>query len=105
MNTGRTSQSHIAFTPLALLSLTALGLALRLFGMGQPSLWYDEAVSVTVSQFDVPAIIESAGNDILPPVYYLLLHYWINFFGNGEVAVRSLSLVFGLTLIPCTYLV
>ncbi|MFH1541825.1 MAG: glycosyltransferase family 39 protein [bacterium] len=38
------------------------------------------------------------------PSYYLLLSLWTALFGVGEVAARSLSVIFGLLCIPMTYL-
>jgi mannosyltransferase len=39
-----------------------------------------------------------------PPLYYWLLHYWVALFGTSEVAVRSLSVLFGALAIPVIYL-
>jgi hypothetical protein len=38
-----------------------------------------------------------------PPAYYLLLHVWIDWFGDGERATHALSLVFALACIPLAY--
>ncbi|MBI3955624.1 hypothetical protein HY339_00010 [Candidatus Gottesmanbacteria bacterium] len=59
------------------------------------SLWRDEAFSILVAQKPIPFILQNLTFE--PPVYYLLLHYWIKVFGTGEIAVRSLSL-FGFAL-------
>jgi len=39
-------------------------------------------------------IILSTAKDFSPPLYYLVLHYWMKVFGSTEIALRSLSLVF-----------
>ncbi|MFQ6100879.1 MAG: glycosyltransferase family 39 protein [Anaerolineae bacterium] len=39
-----------------------------------------------------------------PPLYYLLLHFWLALFGDGEVAVRALSALLGTLTIPALYL-
>ncbi|MCB0064729.1 MAG: glycosyltransferase family 39 protein, partial [Caldilineaceae bacterium] len=54
--------------------LSAFGL--RLFHLGQESLWYDETVSVVLARKSVPALIAHTAGDIHPPGYYLLLHLW-----------------------------
>lgn len=59
------------------------------------SLWRDEAFSILVAQKPVSFIFQNLTFE--PPVYYLLLHYWIRVFGTSEIAVRSLSLL-GFTL-------
>ena len=37
--------------------------------------------------------------DVHPPLYYLLLHGWMVLFGDGIMAARSLSLVFGVVTV------
>lgn len=55
------------------------------------SLWRDEAFSILVAQKPVAFILKNLTFE--PPVYYLMLHYWIKVFGTSEIAVRSLSLL------------
>ncbi len=55
------------------------------------SLWRDEAFSILAAQKPLAEILPKLSFE--PPVYYILLHYWINIFGNSEIATRSLSLV------------
>jgi hypothetical protein len=40
-----------------------------------------------------------------PPLYYLLLHYWIAFKGDASYSVRMLSVFFGTATIPIIYLI
>ncbi len=54
------------------------------------SFWRDEAFSVLFAQ---RSPLEFLKVTFEPPLYYLLLHYWMKIFGTGETAVRSLSLV------------
>ncbi len=59
------------------------------------SLWRDEAFSILAAEKPLLAILPKLGFE--PPVYYILLHYWMKLFGNSEIATRSLSLL-GLSL-------
>ncbi len=68
------------------------------------ALWLDEAQSVTVSALPFGEITGALGRDGLPPVYYWLLHAWISLFGEGDVAVRSLSGVLAVLSLPLIYL-
>ena len=43
------------------------------------------------------------GQDGNPPLYYLLLHGWMQVFGTGEAATRALSLVFALLAVPASF--
>lgn len=54
------------------------------------SLWRDEAFSVLVAQKPLGFLISNLSFE--PPVYYIMLHFWIRIFGNSEISVRSLSL-------------
>lgn len=55
------------------------------------SVWRDEAFSVLMALRPVSFIITHVSFE--PPLYYLLLHFWIKIFGTSEIALRSLSLV------------
>jgi len=62
--------------------------------------WIDEALAVGVAShdlLDIPGVLELDGS---PPLYYALLHVWMQLFGTGETATHVLSLVFALATIP-----
>jgi uncharacterized membrane protein len=89
------------FLVLCLLMLAGLGL--RFFHLGKESLWLDEAYSWHLASDDPLSILEGArGNRHTPPLYYLALHYW-NAFGESEEALRSLSALLGVAVIPLFY--
>lgn len=56
--------------------------------------WRDEAFSYLLAKKSLWEIIFLTAKDFNPPLYYLLLHYWIKIFGSSEIALRSLSLIF-----------
>lgn len=60
------------------------------------SLWRDEAFSYVFAKHSLADIIRLAPEDFNPPLYYLLLHFWMKFFGNTEVVIRSMSFIFHL---------
>lgn len=39
-------------------------------------------------------IISTTVKDFSPPLYYIVLHFWMMLFGHSEIALRALSLVF-----------
>ncbi len=80
-----------------------LALGLRFYRLEAQSLWYDEGFSVYLARMDLAEITQRTAADIQPPLYYYLLHFWIQLFGDTESAVRSLSLVFGVTTVPLLY--
>lgn len=73
------------------------GAALRFYSLGQKSFWYDESNNLLgVSSQSFNEILFSGYFHATPPVYYLLLKFWVMFFGIGYFAVRSLSAIFGI---------
>ena len=38
-----------------------------------------------------------------PPIYYVLVRYWVQWFGNSVSAIRSLSALLSLLVFPCLY--
>ncbi len=65
--------------------------------------WIDEAISVGVSShgfFDIPSVLRLDGS---PPLYYLLLHLWMQAFGSTETATHALSLVFAILIVPAAH--
>jgi len=68
-------------------------------------LWLDEALSVNIAgspMGDIPDLLRHDGH---PPLYYWLLHGWMDVFGDGDTAVRALSGVLGLAAIGLAYAV
>lgn len=66
-------------------------------------LWLDEALSVNIARLPLGDIPDALRRDGAPPLYYVVLHYWIEVFGDGDGAVRSLSGVFSVATIPAFY--
>lgn len=80
----------------------AVGVVLRF--ISQPPLWLDEAQSVAIAKRSIPDLFDALGKDGAPPLYYLLLHYWIDLFGTGDQAVRTLSGLFGVAALPLVWM-
>ncbi|MFZ1396633.1 MAG: ABC transporter permease [Candidatus Promineifilaceae bacterium] len=77
-----------------LLAILLLGLALRFYALGAESLWVDEGTSVSVARLALPEIFADRIYKN-PPLYFVLLHFWVQLFGDSEVALRLLSALFG----------
>lgn len=80
--------------------IVAVGIFLRFYQLGTESLWLDEAWSVKESAMSITRV---AANSNQPPLYFILLNLWINLFGTGEAALRSLSAIFGIISILLIY--
>jgi uncharacterized membrane protein len=67
-------------------------------------LWLDEALTVNIARLplhDLPSYLKRDG---APPLYYVMLHFWMGWFGTSDEAVRSLSGVFGVVTVPLAWL-
>ena len=79
-----------------LLIIAAAGILLRGVSLDR-SYWFDELATVThVDVADLATVLHETAQDKQPPLYNSLVFVWIRAFGQGEIAVRSLSLLFGL---------
>jgi len=62
--------------------------------------WMDEAITTGIASHSLTAIPGILRHDGSPPLFYLLLHFWITAFGASEAATHALPLLFGLLTIP-----
>jgi mannosyltransferase len=79
----------------------AVGIVLRF--VARSHLWLDEALSVTISELPLGSIPEALRHDGAPPLYYLLLHGWMELFGTSTIAVRALSGIAGVAALPLVW--
>jgi mannosyltransferase len=87
-----------------LVCLTLLAFALRLYRLDYQPLWGDESFSIQFSAHEVGWLIPSIAHvEPNPPLYYLLLHYWMDLLGHTEFVTRFLSLLFGVLSVPLIY--
>jgi hypothetical protein len=77
------------------------GLALRFWT--RSALWLDEALTVNIAGLPLHEIPGALKRDGAPPLYYVLLHFWMGAFGHSDEAVRSLSGVLSLATIPVAF--
>ncbi len=83
--------------------VVAIGLVLRFWT--RSALWLDEALTVDIARLPVHEIPSYLKRDGAPPLYYVLLHFWMKPFGDSDVAVRSLSGVFSVATLPVVWIV
>ncbi|HXV97805.1 MAG TPA: glycosyltransferase family 39 protein, partial [Anaerolineae bacterium] len=82
--------------------LTLLALALRLYQLGAPSLWYDELLELDVAQGSFWQIGPQLERHAAMPLDYYLLYGWIKL-GRQETWVRFPALIFGVLAVPVIY--
>jgi len=84
---------------LLVVGLLALSLYLRTRSLGA-SLWMDEGLSIGIASqpfFDIPGVLRQDGS---PPLYYMLLHAWMQLIGNGPAESQGLSVAVALVAVP-----
>ncbi|MGC8780392.1 MAG: glycosyltransferase family 39 protein [Anaerolineae bacterium] len=93
------------WVPAVAILITAAGFALRIWEIGRKTLWLDEAFSVWLAQHPLGEMLAwIARIDQHPPLYYVLLHFWIRLVGDGPAAVRLLSALLSTLTIPAVFL-
>lgn len=93
------------FVWVLIIGLVLVSAGLRFCMIGAKDIWLDEANTVSIASSDAGAMIAKLKLDSSPPLYYLILHYWMMLFGRSETAIRSLSAVFGIALVAAVYAV
>ncbi|MCU1351366.1 MAG: Dolichyl-phosphate-mannose-protein mannosyltransferase [Acidimicrobiales bacterium] len=87
---------------LAVAGVLAVGIILRF--LTRSPLWLDEALSVNISRLPLGQIGGALRHDGHPPLYYYLLHLWMDLFGSSNGAVRAFSGLWAVALLPLTWL-
>jgi uncharacterized membrane protein len=86
--------------------LTVLAFGLRAYHRGEQPYWWDELLTVWVSETPVPVLLRtlnaatSNATDLNPPLFYVITHYWIQMFSPKEGDVRMLSALIGALTVP-----
>lgn len=75
----------------AAIALAWLAFALRVYSLDGQSLWYDEGFSIWLASQDLFSITYG---DFNPPLHLYLLHFWMEWAGQSELAARFLSVIF-----------
>ncbi len=92
--------------PWLVLIITLVGGFLRVLLLGTKGMGLDETFSVWMASHSVGDMLQWIVRiDQHPPLYYLLLHYWIALNGDTPYYVRLLSVLFGAGTIPIIYLI
>ena len=83
---------------------TLVGLALRLHDIGRESFWLDEAGRAAIAALplrDIPAAVGVV--ELSPPLYHLLLHFWMRLVGDGDVPIRLFSALLVIPTVPLAW--
>lgn len=74
--------------------------------LDRQSLWFDEGLSVAFASRPLGELMRTlVGQDLHPPLYYLILHFWIALAGSSEMAVRLPSMLAVCLMLPLAFAV
>ena len=76
----------------------ALGVVARFFTVSP--LWLDEALTVNIARLPLGDMFRALRHDGAPPLFYVLLHGWMDMAGTGDVAARALPGLFSVASLP-----
>lgn len=90
---------------LLLFCITAIGAILRAL-LINAGVDIDDVTTVYIAEAsNIGELIERVrGCEFGPPLYFMLMSVWIRLFGAGSVSLVIPSMVFGVALIPCVFL-
>lgn len=91
-------------SPLVLPLILLLATLLRVIYIGHHSFWVDELFSLKFASYSLPDLFrEVADFDNHPATYYVLLHFWMQIFGDSEVSLRMPSAIFSVLSVYFTF--
>jgi len=89
-----------------IIPITLVGGFLRMLYLSKNGMWLDETFSVWMASHSIADMLQWVVRiDQHPPLYYLLLHYWIAHNGESPYDVRLLSVLFSVGTIPIIFLI
>jgi len=78
-----------------ILALLCLAFGLRVWGLAEHNIWWDEGLSVWAARLPVSDILHWTAHDVHPPLHFLLLRGWWLLVGPGEFVLRFPSVLAG----------
>ncbi len=85
--------------------LVVVAAVIRIVVLTNQSYWMDEALTAYEAQLPLGAMLHTVAQvETTPPLYFVLVWTWAHLFGTGEAALRSVSMLAGVALVPLAYL-
>jgi mannosyltransferase len=86
-----------------ILLLLLVAFALRVWGLADHSIWWDEGLAAWAARLPVKSILHWTAHDVHPPLYFLLLRGWWSIVGDGEFVLRFPSVFMGTLAVGLIY--
>lgn len=89
----------------AIAGLVALAAVIRILTIDNQSFWTDEALTAYEARLPFGAMIHTVQHvETTPPLYFVLVWAWAKVFGTSEIALRAISTLAGIALVPIAFL-
>jgi hypothetical protein len=86
-------------------ALVVIAAVIRIVVLTNQSYWMDESLTAYEAQLPFGAMIHTVAHvETTPPLYFVLIWAWAHVFGTGEAALRSVSMLAGVALVPLAFL-
>ena len=83
--------------------LLLAGFALRIWGLTDHNIWWDEGIGVWLARMPLLEAIRWTAGDVHPPLHYISLIGWRAVAGESTFALRFLSVLFSFLTLPLIY--
>jgi 4-amino-4-deoxy-L-arabinose transferase-like glycosyltransferase len=84
--------------------LIFLNVILKVIFLGRNDIAIDEPFTIFYSQTGFPALFEMLKTENNPPLFFVLLHFWIKVFGISALSVRFLPFLFSTLTAPVIFI-
>jgi 4-amino-4-deoxy-L-arabinose transferase-like glycosyltransferase len=85
--------------------LVVVATVIRFLVINNQSYWADEALTAYEARIGLGGMLNVVLHvETTPPLYFALIWVWGHLFGTGEVALRSVSALAGIAVVPIAYL-
>jgi mannosyltransferase len=101
---GRPSTALWQGRVLAVAAVLVVLASLALRFAAKSDMWLDEALTLDIARLPLSHLQAALKRDGAPPLYYVLLHFWVGGLGTSDVAVRALSGLLSCATLPFVWI-